>query len=172
MDVFLDVRYPLVYILYYIKLLYVATLPSSISYKTFLDCSNAMATTMVTHCSLIIVLSPTNYYTSPVLTLSFQHHFFQHYIFSTLLFSKVGPRSRVGLLHCRCNHLSSFGGNFFVAPNPIDFNKVLQRFTDFDPENFVVFFVVFGIFGLYLVALVIARRSDRKDKAKVINQYD
>jgi len=80
---------------------------------------------------------------------------------------KVGLQSKVGQLHCLCNHLTSFGGNFFVAPNPIDFNKVAQRFTDFDAKNFVVFIVVFGIFGLYVLAMVFARRADKRDEVKV-----
>lgn len=87
--------------------------------------------------------------------------------FEFILLLKVGPLSKVGQLHCICNHLTSFGGNFFVAPNPIDFNKVMQRFTDFDAKNFVVFIVVFGIFGLYVFALVFARRADRRDEVKV-----
>ncbi|EDO38168.1 predicted protein, partial [Nematostella vectensis] len=81
---------------------------------------------------------------------------------------RVGPKSRPGSLHCKCDHLTSFGGDFFVSPNPIDFDIVFKRFQDFDAKNFVVFFVVFSILGLYLIALVFAMRADRKDTAKAV----
>ncbi|XP_048586151.1 polycystic kidney disease protein 1-like 2 isoform X1 [Nematostella vectensis] len=81
---------------------------------------------------------------------------------------RVGPKSRPGSLHCKCDHLTSFGGDFFVSLNPIDFDIVFKRFQDFDAKNFVVFFVVFSILGLYLIALVFAMRADRKDTAKAV----
>ena len=74
----------------------------------------------------------------------------------------------VGNLHCLCTHLSAFGGDFFVAPNPIDFDKVWAEFGNLaESGNFVVLATVCSIFGLYFIALVFARKADKKDEMKV-----
>ena len=65
---------------------------------------------------------------------------------------QVGPQTRPDKVQCLCNHLTSFGGDFFVAPNPIDFDKVFSADLS---KNFVVLTVVCGLFGLYLVAVVL-----------------
>ena len=73
-----------------------------------------------------------------------------------------------GNLHCLCTHLSAFGGNIFVAPNPIDFDKIFTEFTRLgETKNFVVLATVCAIFGMYFVGLVFARRADKKDTSKV-----
>ena len=72
-----------------------------------------------------------------------------------------------GELRCFCTHLTAFGGSIFVAPNPIDFNKVLERLKQPDLESFVVLITVCIIFGIYFIGLVFARRSDKKDMKKV-----
>lgn len=88
----------------------------------------------------------------------------------TLLFSwfKVGPNSANGSLQCLCTHLSAFGGDFLVAPNPIDFDKVWDAFSNIlESKNFLVLSTVCVMLGLYLVAAVFARRADRSDSQKV-----
>ena len=81
---------------------------------------------------------------------------------------KVGGKGVKGKLHCLCTHLSAFGGSIFVAPNPIDFNKVFTEFTRLgETGNFVVLSTVCAIFGIYFVGLVFARRADEKDSKKV-----
>ena len=73
-----------------------------------------------------------------------------------------------GNLQCLCTHLSAFGGNIFVAPNPIDFDKVFTEFTRLgETKNFVVLTTVCVIFGVYFIGLVLARWADKKDKRKV-----
>ena len=72
-----------------------------------------------------------------------------------------------GELQCFCTHLTAFGGSIFVAPNPIDFNKVWERLKDPDPASFVVLITVCIIFGIYFIGLVFARRADKKDMKKV-----
>ena len=81
----------------------------------------------------------------------------------------ANERHRVaGKVHCLCNHLSSFGGDFFVAPNPIDFDTVLNEFSRLgETGNFVVLATVCSVFGVYIVGLVLARRADKKDTDKV-----
>ena len=81
---------------------------------------------------------------------------------------QVGPKTVPGSLHCLCTHLSAFGGDFFVAPNPIDFDKVWAEFGNLaESGNFVVLATVCSIFGLYAFGLVFARRADKKDEQKV-----
>ena len=60
----------------------------------------------------------------------------------------------------------SFAGGFFVAPNPIDFDKAFAGFANL-AENPVAFSTVLAIFGVYLMMLFWARREDRKDIIKV-----
>lgn len=81
---------------------------------------------------------------------------------------KVGLKDISKNLQCLCTHLSAFGGNIFVAPNPIDFDKVFTEFTRLgETKNFVVLTTVCVIFGVYFVGLVFARRADKKDAKKV-----
>lgn len=70
-------------------------------------------------------------------------------------------------VHCLCNHLTSFGGGFFVAPNPINFDTALQGFSNLS-DNPTVFAFVMSLFGLYIFLVIWARRADLKDAAKVI----
>ena len=81
---------------------------------------------------------------------------------------KVGPNSANGSLQCLCTHLSAFGGDFLVAPNPIDFNKVWDAFSNIlESKNFLVLGTVCVMLGLYVIAAVFARRADRSDSQKV-----
>ena len=72
------------------------------------------------------------------------------------------------MIHCLCTHLTAFGGQLFVAQNPIDFDKV---FIEFDPlpesGNVAVMVSVSCVFGLYLLLLVLARKADIQDALKV-----
>ena len=81
---------------------------------------------------------------------------------------QTGIKSTSEKIQCLCTHLSAFGGDFFVAPNPIDFDKVFAAFGNLaESGNFVVLAVCCSIWGLYLVMLVLARRQDKKDEFKV-----
>lgn len=81
---------------------------------------------------------------------------------------QVGPKSNSKQLHCLCTHLSAFGGDFLVAPNPIDFDKVFAEFGNLaESGNFVVLATVCGILGLYVIGLVFARREDKRDELRV-----
>ena len=66
---------------------------------------------------------------------------------------------------CMCNHLTSFGSDFVVPVNTIDFSTV------FSLENFIeaipVFVTVSLVLLLYVVSLIWARHMDKKDVAKV-----
>ena len=71
-------------------------------------------------------------------------------------------------IHCLCNHLSSFGADFFVAPNTIDFKKAVKELSQIDETgNVVVLVVVSLIFVLYCIMLMVVKRMDKSDLRKV-----
>lgn len=71
-------------------------------------------------------------------------------------------------IYCSCNHLSAFGGQLFVTPNPIDFDKVFTELTGLsDSGNIAVILAVCCVFGFYLFLLVWARKNDKLDILKV-----
>ena len=56
----------------------------------------------------------------------------------------------------------------FVAPNPIDFDKVWAEFSNLDTSgNVAVLVTICVMFLIYFVAVIFARRADKKDKLKV-----
>ena len=95
-------------------------------------------------------------------------HFFR--LIEFFLFSlKVSQDSNTTHLKCLCNHLTSFGGNFIQAPNPIDFDKVFTEFTNLaESGNVSVLVTIACFFLLYFVVLILARRADKRDVDKVI----
>ena len=84
---------------------------------------------------------------------------------------KVAPEAVSGSIHCLCNHLSAFGGDFFVEPNKIEFRKVFGKFGDLgETKNFVVLATVCSMLLLFTIGLIFTRRADRRDKEKVSSQ--
>ena len=72
------------------------------------------------------------------------------------------------IIRCRCNHLTTFGGAFLVAPNPIDFDRVFLEITRLELDgNIAVLSTIIALLLLYLIVLVIARREDKKDQIMV-----
>ena len=63
---------------------------------------------------------------------------------------------------CYCNHLTSFGSDLLVAPNPIDFDSVFQNFGSL-AENVAVLALISTILGFYIIGVVWARRADKRD---------
>ena len=53
-----------------------------------------------------------------------------------------------------------------MAPNKIDFSKVIVVIQHLPPENMVVLSTICLIFVGYAVGLVFARRADNRDKMK------
>ena len=62
---------------------------------------------------------------------------------------------------CLCNHLTSFGG-FYVTPNPLP-PLTVERFK----QGYALTITVGVILLLYLIGLIVVRRFDIADKAKV-----
>jgi len=64
--------------------------------------------------------------------------------------------------------LTSFGGSLLVKPNPIDFDKVLVEFKKLDETgNVAVIVTVMVAFMVYFLVLLLARRTDKRDAARV-----
>ena len=85
-----------------------------------------------------------------------------------MFYFQVAETTAQGSIHCFCNHLSSFGGQLFVAPSPVDFDQVLTELPRLpDTGNVAVIIAVSCLFGLYLVLLLWARKVDKRDLLKV-----
>ena len=82
---------------------------------------------------------------------------------------QAGPESNDEKLQCLCDHLTSFGGDFLVTPNTIDFDKVALGFANLGKTgNVGVIIAVFVFVLLYVVGVIFARRADRRDKQQVL----
>ncbi|KAM6955775.1 polycystin-1-like protein 2 [Lycodopsis pacificus] len=79
---------------------------------------------------------------------------------------RVGVQTTHSVTQCLCNHLSFFGGSFFVTPNLVDASRTAELFGTF-AENPVVVCFVGSLFGAYLLVVMWARRKDIQDTAKV-----
>ncbi|XP_055086672.1 polycystic kidney disease protein 1-like 2 [Periophthalmus magnuspinnatus] len=79
---------------------------------------------------------------------------------------KVGAGTTAALTQCLCDHLTFFGGSFFVVPNVVDPSQSAQLFGTFT-QNPVVVCLVLVLFLLYLLLLIWAHRKDRQDTRKV-----
>ncbi|CAF3623851.1 unnamed protein product [Rotaria sp. Silwood1] len=79
---------------------------------------------------------------------------------------EVGPLTTLKSTECLCTHLTTFGSDFFVPPNKIDFTTVFTKFKKLH-ENAAVFSTVIVIFSLYILAGIWARRKDKLDLIKV-----
>ena len=56
-----------------------------------------------------------------------------------------------------------------VAPNPIDFDKVLVEFKRLDESgNVTVLITVIMMFIVYFVVVLVVRRADKHDLKKVV----
>ena len=65
------------------------------------------------------------------------------------------------------SHLTSFGGNFIQAPNPIDFDKVFTEFLNISESgNISVLVTIVCAILFYLLAMVFARKADKRDENK------
>ena len=69
-------------------------------------------------------------------------------------------------IHCKCNHLTSFAADFFIAPNPIDIDKVIEGFKNID-DNVSVLALISLLSALYVIFVIHLRRKDKQDGQKV-----
>ena len=76
----------------------------------------------------------------------------------------MGAKSSVTHTECRSTHLTTFGSNFFVPPNTINFGDLSVEKLLESPHALIA---VCTILGLYLLCLIPARRADKNDALKV-----
>ena len=108
--------------------------------------------------SLNMLILPVNSSTESDFKVLFLHQFHQ----------QVAETTTLDMIHCLCNHLTAFGGQLFVAPNPLNFDKVLIEFDHLsNTGNIAVIVAVSFVFGLYLLLLLWARKADMLDALKV-----
>ncbi|XP_059150531.1 polycystin-1-like protein 1 isoform X3 [Physella acuta] len=77
---------------------------------------------------------------------------------------QVLPSSSVEALHCRCNHLTTFGGYFELIPNDLSFISVEEFFSPH--ENPVVIILLGVLLAVYLSLAVVLRPADVHDAKK------
>ena len=80
-------------------------------------------------------------------------------------FSQVGPKTNRESTECLTNHLTTFGSNFFVAPNAINIDELSVTVLLNSPHALITVCVILGI---YMLSLIPARRADRSDALKVM----
>jgi len=66
---------------------------------------------------------------------------------------------------CETTHLTTFGGNWVVAPNKLDWNFIFSN-ADF-LKNPTLYVTEILVLILYVTAMVWARRKDKQDLEKV-----
>lgn len=79
---------------------------------------------------------------------------------------QVGNGTTKWNTECLCTHLTSFGGDFAVPPNTIDFSNVWAKFANLN-ENAAVFSTVVALIGVYIMLLIWSRYMDKRDIIKV-----
>ncbi len=78
---------------------------------------------------------------------------------------QVGRNSTLQRTQCFTSHLTSFAGGWVVAPNPIDFSYVFANLDFLSNPTLYVTQIVIAV--IYVIAVVWARRKDKKDVTKV-----
>ncbi len=84
---------------------------------------------------------------------------------SPLLLLQVSHVTTIYGTKCLSNHLTSFGGDFVVPPNSIDFNTVFsaEKFL----ESMPVFVTIILLLAIYIGMMIWGRHMDKKDLLKV-----
>jgi len=65
-----------------------------------------------------------------------------------------------------CDHLTDFGGDIMIAPNPIDMDAVFEGLKNLG-DNLGVLMVILTIFLVYILLCVWGRKKDRQDDIDV-----
>lgn len=75
----------------------------------------------------------------------------------------VGELSNTSMIHCKCDHLSTFSSNIFSTPNMLSPPRALVTEIEFNKVilSFVCIFV-----GVYMIMMVWASFKDRQDTRK------
>ncbi|XP_063443914.1 polycystin-1-like protein 2 [Mytilus trossulus] len=76
----------------------------------------------------------------------------------------VSNETTIWKTKCLSTHLTSFGGDFAVPPNTIDFSNVWAKFDL--TSNAAVFSTVIALIGIYIIGIIWAQHMDKKDLLK------
>ncbi|XP_021359195.1 uncharacterized protein LOC110454143 [Mizuhopecten yessoensis] len=79
---------------------------------------------------------------------------------------RVSPLSNSKFTRCLCNHLTSFGADFYTPPNKINFNTVFDNLGAKIADNWAVLATLVAIFVLFFILAVWARHKDKLDIVK------
>ncbi|XP_066966740.1 serine-rich adhesin for platelets-like [Macrobrachium rosenbergii] len=79
---------------------------------------------------------------------------------------RVTPATNTRMVRCACNHLTSFGSDFFVPPNTIDFGSVYDNLGAKLKDNFAVLVTICVLLALYVLVGIWARYKDKQDVKK------
>ncbi|CAI9719574.1 polycystic kidney disease 1-like 2 [Octopus vulgaris] len=79
---------------------------------------------------------------------------------------RVSPESTRKYTRCLCNHLTSFGADFIVPVNKINFDTVFLNLDEKIKDNFAVLAMLCSVFSLYFMLIIWARRQDKRDLLK------
>ena len=85
------------------------------------------------------------------------------------LLLQVGPKTTPEMTQCLCTHLTDFGGDVMVAPNPIDMGAVFAGLKNLG-DNLGVLMVILTIFLVYTILCVWSKKKDRQDDIDVCIQ--
>ena len=93
--------------------------------------------------------------------------FFKKYTkLPSILFFQVASGTTAEKTECACTHLTDFGGDVMVAPNPIDMGAVFDGLKNLG-DNLGVLMVILTIFLVYTLLCVWSRKKDRQDEIDV-----
>ena len=81
--------------------------------------------------------------------------------------SQVGSLTTASFTHCLCNHLSSFGGSFFVPPNRQVFIPEEQVEVIDHTTTFMILYVMGVALGVFLMVLGCGLVADWRFSKKV-----
>lgn len=79
---------------------------------------------------------------------------------------RVGTTSTFNKMTCLCNHLTSFGSDFFVPPNTIDFGSAFSDLGGKLADNYAVLLTICLMIGFYIAIGVWAHYKDKQDVKK------
>jgi hypothetical protein len=78
---------------------------------------------------------------------------------------QVGPLTNLTMTECVCMHTTTFAGGWSAVPNKIDFSYVFAH-ADF-LSNITIYVTLIVTYCFYIVAMIIARWFDARDRNKV-----
>ncbi|XP_071940958.1 polycystin-1-like [Antedon mediterranea] len=80
---------------------------------------------------------------------------------------EVGTLTTPSFTHCLCNHLTAYGGSFFVAEKKQIYHVEETIIIVVVEESQLIYYILGGVMGFFLLLLIVALRLDRQIENKV-----